>query len=585
MFYKKLKFLPILFIFLISLVACKDPSTSSSQVNSYTSLTTTSSSISSSNTNSSVVTSYTKDENGFYILEDDYFKNYSKDDGLQTSKIRFAEYIPEELKYKQMKLFVGDKEIPLFNCKTNMSQTWSGEAPSRMNNSVAVFELQGKVTLKLQCSFALLDECTIRPLEANISPILDDNRRVITFEISSTGQYTIELRSNRVLHLFVNDYKEFDEYKNNENVIYFGPGVHNKDNSKYINQYNRINLSSNQTVFVDLGAIVHAGFSANNSSNIKIVGSGIIDGSIFDRSVERNTTLIPYDFNYCNNIEIKGIITTDPAGWCYNMYFCNDVILDNIKIISSRSNGDGVSIQSCQRVDVTNSFIRSWDDSLVVKNYPHWSNKNNQGLTNDIYFGDCILWTDLAQSMEVGFETIGKTMENITFENITVLHNFHKPVISIHNGNNADLKNVVFKNITVEDASLGRGDGNNIFIEITTEFSATWSTKHTTTELGSIDGVTISNVLVIDGRDDLKVSIRGSIDTRKGYNNTEHYVSNVTISNVLIKDTLLDESYKDLFKYMTNNLVFDNNSNKITGSDIKYNDSSMYGSSYIVETL
>ena len=95
---------------------------------------------------------------------------------------------------------------------------------------------------------------------------------------------------------------------------------------------------------------VFAAFFAHGGNNIKIVGGGIIDGSVFERNANINIQTIPYEFNYCSNLMFKGIVTTDPAGWCYNIYYCDAVVLDNIKIISSRSNGDGVSIQSCKNV-------------------------------------------------------------------------------------------------------------------------------------------------------------------------------------------------------------------------------------------
>ena len=228
------------------------------------------------------------------------------------------------------------------------------------------------------------------------------------------------------------------------------------------------------------------------------------------------------------------------------MYFANTLNIDNIKIISSRSNGDGISLQSCQNVNVTNSFVRSWDDSLVVKNYPHWSNKNNHGATKNIYFKNCILWTDLAQSMEIGFETIGKVMDNINFEDIIVLHNYHKPVISIHNGNNADVTNVKFKNIYVEDASLGKGDGTLNVIEFTTLFSSTWSTNHTTTSLGSINGVTLENININSSRNDLKINILGCMDTRSAYYGGIHKVMNVTFNNVNINEEKITNDYAHL---------------------------------------
>ncbi|MDE7454675.1 MAG: hypothetical protein K2M64_02475, partial [Clostridia bacterium] len=296
-------------------------------------------------------------------------------------------------------------------------------------------------------------------------------------------------------------------------------------------------------------AVVQARFVANNASNVTICGTGIIDGSTFVRNATTNEVTVPLDFNYCKNITFKNFSVLDPAGWCVNWYFCEDSVIDNIKIITSRSNGDGISLQSCKRIDVSNCFVRAWDDNLVVKNYPAWSDKNIEGATEDITFTNCTLWTDLAQSMEVGYETVGSVMKNITFSNITVLHNFHKPVMSIHNGNNANITDVTFDTITVEDASMGKGDAgaNNQLIEFAVEYNATWSNQHKTTALGSISNVTVSNVSVLDGNGVQYLRIAGCVDNRTGYNNSVHTVNNVTFNNVwLMSDKKLTSGYNNL---------------------------------------
>ena len=520
---------------------------------------------------------YQKDEEGFYILEDDYFKHEPIEDNKKKSYLRYVDDIPSEYQYKDMRLYAGGNIIPLFTCKTNYGHSWSPDSTLRLRNPVAIVELEGKMTFTLATNFAILDRCIIRPLNANVDYLIDNDRRIVTFTISSPGNYTIDFRSDMTLHLFVNKKGEFDEYRNDNNVIYFKKGIHNKNNNNYIDNNNTINLSSNTTVFVDYGAIIQAKFNAYNASNVKIVGGGIIDGSVFDRNATTGAVTVPYDFNYCNNVLFKGIATTDPAGWCYNLYFSSNITLDNIKIISSRQNGDGISLQSCHDITATNCFVRTWDDSLVVKNYPRWDNRNNEGSTYNILFDSCVVWTDLAQSMEIGYETIGEKMENIRFNNIVILHNFHKAPISIHNANNANLKEVYFTNITIEDAAMGKGDGNNILIDFSCAFSSTWSTNHKTTGLGSIDGVLVDNVKVIKASNP-KISVVGSIDTR---DNTTHYTNNVTIKDVLIEDVLVDENYNNLMtNQYVNNLIFESSGDEISGATLSYIDSSEYGTDF-----
>lgn len=468
-------------------------------------------------------------------------------------QLECAESYPSDYTYENFHLYADEKEIPVFNCKTNFSNTWNADAPQRMNNAVATFQLEGVVKLKLVANFKLNGICHISPLKEEVPFRLEETS--LEFIISKQGQYTIELSNSRTLHLFVNGWKQYEEYRNASNVMYFGPGIHNHENDSRIGSDRCIYLSSNTTVFVDEGAIIEGGFRANNASNITICGYGIISGSKFKRSATTGEVFVPYDFNNCQMLKFLGISTLDPAGWCYNLYFSSNIEIDNVKIISSRSNGDGISVQSCQNVLCQNSFVRAWDDALVVKNYPLWSNRNIEGTTRNIHFNNCIIWTDLAQSMEIGFETVGQVMDEIIFENITVIHNFHKAIISIHNGNNANITNVTFKNIVVEDASMGKGDGKNVLIELTCEFSSTWSTQHKTTALGSIDGVTIENIEVLSANNPA-ISIRGSKDMREGYQNTEHYVSNVTMRNVVIEGQKIDETYDNLEMTYAKNIVF-----------------------------
>ena len=296
---------------------------------------------------------------------------------------------------------------------------------------------------------------------------------------------------------------------------------------------------------LDDGAVVRAKFNAYQKSNITICGRGVIDGSAFTRSVANNQVTVPLDFNYCNNVTFKDFSVLDPAGWCINWYFCTNSTIDGIKIISSRANGDGISLQSCTSIAVKGCFVRSWDDSIVIKNYPRWDNRNIQGATRDIIVDNLTLWTDLAQSMEIGYETVGKTMSDITFRNITVLHNFHKPVVSIHNSNNADVTNVLYDGVTVEDASMGRGDAgsNNQLVEIAVEYSPTWSNVQATTELGSISGVTVRNLTVVGGNAVIPLRVAGSVDVRSGYGNTIHLVKGVIFDNVWIGGRKMKSGY------------------------------------------
>ncbi|HCR41553.1 MAG TPA: hypothetical protein DIW41_11695, partial [Lachnospiraceae bacterium] len=77
----------------------------------------------------------------------------------------------------------------------------------------------------------------------------------------------------------------------------------------------------------------------------------------------------PRQFDFCDNVEIRDIIALNPNAWVLNSLSSKNEIIDGVRIVSSRPNGDGITLQSCENILVQNCFVRSWDDSLVVKNY------------------------------------------------------------------------------------------------------------------------------------------------------------------------------------------------------------------------
>ena len=459
---------------------------------------------------------------------------------LEKGTVRITSVADGVKKYDGAEVYVEDVKLELYNVKVNNEHSWSANPQNRSDSGAGYFSLDGKTTVTVRAKD--MTECVVRPLSAGVSVKCENGEA--KFVLCSAGNYSVEPNGDakKAFFLFVSDIEE--ELTESGNVIRFEKGIHTSANDCRITN-DTVYLSSNTTVIFDEGAVVRARFVATGATGITLKGKGIIDGSTFERNASTGAVKVPLDFNYCSNLKFEDFSVLDSAGWCVNWYFCADSEIDGVKIITSRSNGDGISLQSCKNIEVKNCFLRTWDDSLVVKNYPNFSNKNIEGETKNIRFSDCTLWTDLAQSMEIGYETIGEVMEDIIFSNITVLHNFHKPVMSIHNANNAVVKNVTYDTITVEDASMGRGDAgnNNQLFEFATEYSQTWSTNHKTTALGRVDGVTVKNVSVTDGNIIMNVRVAGSVDSRSGYGNTVHRVDNVTFENVWIQGKPMKSNY------------------------------------------
>ncbi|MDR0396088.1 MAG: hypothetical protein LBH66_02155 [Oscillospiraceae bacterium] len=373
-------------------------------------------------------------------------------------------------------VWIDGERCDTIDTAVNHWRAWTSNPITELT-PVALFEMTGPVSVKVRFIGAEITEVVVRPLSLGIVPAIDGD--TASFELNAPANVTVEYNAQvkGALHMFAMEPDPEPINPDAEGVIYFGPGVHDA---------RQVVLRGGDTVYLAPGAVLRGQIKGDYVDDVRILGHGIIDGGAFDRW---DDTLVPIDLTGCRNVVISGPTILDPSAWTLNAYLCQDVLIEDVKIIGARSNSDGITIQSCERITARNCFVRGWDDNLVVKGY--------DADARDILFEDCVLWTDLAQSMEIGYETRADVIENISFKDITVLHNFHKPVMSIHNSDNALVRNVLFQNIVVEDAQMGQGDGTPSFIELTTSKSQ-WSKSETR---GNIRDVTFDGVSVISGLD------------------------------------------------------------------------------------
>lgn len=371
----------------------------------------------------------------------------------------------------------GVEHTPIETAVTNFHTRSSRPMTAKTPVCVATVSPDAPTEVTVQYLGVPVDSVLARPLSLGIEPEIDGD--TVRFTLAEPADVTVEINGGveGALHLFLSAPDTDKPDAEDSDVLYFGAGEH---------EVGAITAENGQTIYLDEGCILRGAIFGDGVKDVRIAGRGIIDGSTFDRWED---VLVPINFENSQGITIEGITILDPAAWTLNLYKDKDVTVDGVKIIGARSNSDGITIQSCEDVLVRNCFVRGWDDNLVVKGY--------DGDARDILFENCVLWTDLAQSCEIGYETRADIIERITFRDITVLHNFHKPVMSIHNSDNALVRDVLFENIVVEDAQMGQGDGANLLIELTTTKSQ-WSK---TQERGRIRNVVFDGITVLDGAD------------------------------------------------------------------------------------
>ncbi len=411
---------------------------------------------------------------------------------------------------------VNGYDLFVYDVMVNHEHIWNANTQPT-TTPMTYFDFEGKVRIEVRMPGLerAVESAEVIPQSWGITPEVTDG--TVRFTVTEPGQYTVVFNGsvNQALHIFANpletDLPDFDD----PNVFYIGPGEWVMD---------AIALHDDQTLYLSGGAVLHSMISVANAKNVRICGRGIIDGSDYPAWNQPGSyARVPVDLNHSQNVNVEGIIIANSNCWNLNSYSSKNVTIDNVKIISGRQNGDGFTFQSCTNHLVTNSFARTWDDSLVIKNY--------SGSTRGITFRNMQVWTDLAQSMEIGYETdkgltLDPEISEVLFEDITVLYNFHKPVISIHNSDDAFVHDITYRNIVVENAFMQGDNGNNKELIEMTLANSSWSTVRD--EFGSIDNVLIDGLTVVNTAD-------GKVPrSRLAGHDEEHRITNVTLRNVTI---------------------------------------------------
>ena len=191
-------------------------------------------------------------------------------------------------------------------------------------------------------------------------------------------------------------------------------------------------------------------FYAENADNIIVEGKGVVDGNglapIFD--IKRPQINRPYlaRFINCKNLTIRDVSMCEAANWTLHLLGCQQVVIDGIKIHAShRENRDGIDIDGCQDVAVSNCNIVSGDDAIVLKS-------TGPAKCRNIVITNCTL-SPQASAFKIGTESTGG-FENITFSNSVITNVKEHTGIAMMMVDGGILRNVNINNIVMDSVNI-----------------------------------------------------------------------------------------------------------------------------------
>lgn len=343
---------------------------------------------------------------------------------------------------------VNGDASPVYGAKIGLDHSYI-PLPATINSEVVgftAFDMNGAVTAVVTVDVSrTVTSARVVPTSYGCTPSVVG--QVITIPISRYGQYELQLNGSesKPLYIFANPVDTNIPAPTDPGVTYYAAGVYN---------VGAISLVAGDTLYLEPGAIVH-GWVNGTGDNITVRGRGILDGS----------AIATHDQFICfmqsgNNIKYEGFIITDSPNWTVRSEWCTNVLVDNVKLFGYRQNSDGVDIQSCSAVEVRNSFIRTWDDGIVVKG-------TDSGDVYDISVHDNVCCGDLGEgALKIGTETRASQFYNITFENNDIVHAHQFGAITIQNDHPCNVHDITYRNIRIQDHHGTNGTQTWILMQI-----------------------------------------------------------------------------------------------------------------------
>lgn len=370
---------------------------------------------------------------------------------------------------------------------------------SNVKTGFVMFDFNGRVDLKITYHGGELRSAKVWPEEFGIEPTINGNE--ITFSVDKPQNIVLEINGNQynALHIFANPMEEDVPSEGDENVMYFGPGLHeygtdDRIQREYVTAHQSsrqvtqdyIEVPSGTTVYVAPGAVVKAQIRTNQyqtryndnvptKENIVIRGRGVLDlsqwcGDFTNSARAYNPELPGIVIVHANDVIVEGLVVVNPERQSVNLHFSNNVTVDNVKGFTSMEEGDGIAlVQDNHNITVQNCFVRTSDDSLVTGAYSdniRWENNvvanmrvhslmvNAAYLTNyiakDIYIINSNAFPGLKGT--IGVYGAGPGVEDITFENIYIERAQNGSMLEMYTyamwtGGIGNIENVTFNNV------------------------------------------------------------------------------------------------------------------------------------------
>jgi len=196
--------------------------------------------------------------------------------------------------------------------------------------------------------------------------------------------------------------------------------------------------------------------TAREATGITISGGGVIDGAgraFVEEDSGGDILQLPNERPFlafllgCSNVTIRDVTLRDSALWTLRLTGCEDVVIHALRIRADvrLPNSDGIDLDRCRRVRISDCDIECGDDAISLKTCDEWP---QYGPCEDITVTGCIL-SCRSSALVVGVD-VSAPIRNVIFSSCIIRRSHRGLSVTIGTGAEGSVENVLFTDMIVE---------------------------------------------------------------------------------------------------------------------------------------
>lgn len=365
------------------------------------------------------------------------------------------------------------KIIPVFKARVHNVNTQEA--------AFVYFDCNGRIEIQITCNneTALNDKTEVNPASEHIMPDYAADSNVMTFTVEPDQKLVVDPNGDvrHSLHIFANDLPDLPDEKElygktvtyvdasrgdtikesyDTDVVYIKDGYYNDAG---------ISVKSNQTWYIEGGAVIRGNISFDNTKNAKLIGHGVLY-----RPDYRALSLDNCEDTYIDGIIVCNYGALNGGGCLANVSASKNITIKNVKSISCNRWSDGIDVFTSEDVTIEDCFIRSGDDCIALYG-PRWNGKywGETGNVRNVNVSGCVLMPDRARPIHFGTHgdgtspNGGRVFDNFQFKDMDILTyntyatdndgNMLPMPIAFNACDGNMITNVYFEDIRIQDAA------------------------------------------------------------------------------------------------------------------------------------